>query len=247
MLKLEPLALLLTIAGGACASQSGNDQDTIPTHATAQSDQDDQAQPTTQPPEGTPDLPTSIPPITSDQAGQFSSEDTQAADEDQGQWVYTQQYGWIWMPYSDDYIYTPDESTGGSPYAYVYYPTYGWTWLEAPWVWGLGADPFFSHSGFHHRFFREQERENFRGERFRGGFQQPPGFRVPAVSSRTHGQPMAIRGPTGGHVTSGPASGTARTGGGHMGGASLGGGHMGGGGGHMGGGGGHMGGGGGHR
>jgi len=59
-----------------------------------------------------------------------------------GQWVYTQQYGWIWMPYSDTYVYSPP--TGyGEPYAYVYYPTYGWLWVAAPWVWGYGPWPYF--------------------------------------------------------------------------------------------------------
>ncbi len=29
----------------------------------------------------------------------------------QGQWVYTQQYGWVWMPYGDDYTYAPPGGT----------------------------------------------------------------------------------------------------------------------------------------
>jgi translation initiation factor IF-2 len=60
-----------------------------------------------------------------------------------GQWVYTQQYGWIWMPYSDSYTYSPPNGYG-EPYAYVYSPAYScWTWLAAPWVWGFGPWPFF--------------------------------------------------------------------------------------------------------
>ncbi len=59
-----------------------------------------------------------------------------------GQWVYTQQYGWIWMPYSDDYTYSPPGGYG-EPYVYGYYPAYGWMWLAAPWVWGFGPWPFF--------------------------------------------------------------------------------------------------------
>lgn len=59
-----------------------------------------------------------------------------------GQWVYTQQYGWIWMPYADAYTQVPP-SGSGTPYAYVYYPAYGWTWLAAPWVWGIGPWPVF--------------------------------------------------------------------------------------------------------
>src|SRR5512143_507936 len=37
-----------------------------------------------------------------------------------GQWIYTQQYGWVWMPYGDDYTYVPPDGYG-EPYAYVYY------------------------------------------------------------------------------------------------------------------------------
>src|SRR5262245_53321183 len=41
-----------------------------------------------------------------------------------GQWVYTQQYGWLWMPYGTQYTY--EGSTTVQPYSYVYYPSYGW-------------------------------------------------------------------------------------------------------------------------
>ena len=58
-----------------------------------------------------------------------------------GQWVYTGQYGWIWMPYGDGYTYQP--SDGGSPDMYVYYPSVGWSWVVAPWVWGWGPQPYF--------------------------------------------------------------------------------------------------------
>src|SRR5262245_47841510 len=49
-----------------------------------------------------------------------------------GQWIYTEQYGWVWMPYGNEYIYAP--GTDYTPYAYLYYPSYGWRWLAAPWV-----------------------------------------------------------------------------------------------------------------
>jgi hypothetical protein len=58
-----------------------------------------------------------------------------------GQWVYTSEYGWVWMPYGSAYTYVPpDDST---PSMYVYYPDFGWCWLIAPWLWGLGPAPFF--------------------------------------------------------------------------------------------------------
>jgi hypothetical protein len=37
-----------------------------------------------------------------------------------GQWVYTQQYGWVWMPYGDAYSYVPPDGQG-QPYEYVVY------------------------------------------------------------------------------------------------------------------------------
>lgn len=63
-----------------------------------------------------------------------------------GQWVYTAQYGWVWMPYGSQYTYTPTQP-GASPYEYVYYPSYGWSWLAAPWVFGLGVSPYFGVAG----------------------------------------------------------------------------------------------------
>jgi hypothetical protein len=63
-----------------------------------------------------------------------------------GQWVYTQQYGWLWMPYGDDYTYVPPDGYG-EPYLYVYYPVFGWTWVVAPWVWGFGPWPWFGLRG----------------------------------------------------------------------------------------------------
>jgi len=57
-----------------------------------------------------------------------------------GQWVYTQQYGWLWMPYGTPYTYLPPND--GTPDMYVYYPTVGWCWVVAPWVWGWGPVPY---------------------------------------------------------------------------------------------------------
>src|SRR5664279_4533883 len=75
-----------------------------------------------------------------------------------GQWVYTTQYGWIWMPYGNQYTYE-GTATDTQPYAYAYYPSYGWTWLAAPWVWGWGAYPYFgvlgpSHYGWYRGLYQ---------------------------------------------------------------------------------------------
>jgi hypothetical protein len=64
----------------------------------------------------------------------------QVRPEPAGHWAYTQQYGWVWMPYDSLYTFTPHYETG-DPYMYVYYPRVGWTWVEAPWLWGWGPKP----------------------------------------------------------------------------------------------------------
>jgi hypothetical protein len=59
-----------------------------------------------------------------------------------GQWAYTSQYGWTWMPYAPEFVYQPPGLT--VPMMYVYTTATGWAWLSAPWVTGLGPRPFFS-------------------------------------------------------------------------------------------------------
>ncbi len=63
-----------------------------------------------------------------------------------GQWVYTDQYGWLWMPYGNQYV-DEGSSDGEEPYAYAYDPDDGWGWLAAPWVWGWGPYPYFGALG----------------------------------------------------------------------------------------------------
>ena len=58
-----------------------------------------------------------------------------------GQWVYTAQYGWLWMPYGNTYTYVPPD--GSAPDMYVYYPSVGWSWVVAPWIWGCGPAPYY--------------------------------------------------------------------------------------------------------
>ena len=61
-----------------------------------------------------------------------------------GQWVFTNQYGWVFMPYAETYTYVP---AAGDALAYVYGPAFGWRWLSAPWVFGLGPRPFWGPRG----------------------------------------------------------------------------------------------------
>ena len=62
-----------------------------------------------------------------------------------GQWVYTSQYGWVWMPYGAAYTYLP---AAAYPDMYLYFPAYGWRWVVAPWVWGVGPRPWFGVYGW---------------------------------------------------------------------------------------------------
>jgi len=65
-----------------------------------------------------------------------------------GQWVYTAQYGWLWMPYGSQYVQVqPDASLA---YMFAFYPAFGWRWVVAPWVLGLGVAPFWGTPGPRH-------------------------------------------------------------------------------------------------
>jgi len=81
-----------------------------------------------------PAAPTSPPPEQENVAGTAPEPSTQ------GEWAYTDQYGWVWVPYADNFVNVP--STGAVPQMYVYQPSVGWTWVVAPWVWGLGPQPY---------------------------------------------------------------------------------------------------------
>lgn len=69
----------------------------------------------------------------------------QPAPPPPGQWVYTAEYGWVWMPYGQAYTNVP--AGGAPPNMYIYYPTVGWCWAVAPWVWGWGPTPYYGPYG----------------------------------------------------------------------------------------------------
>jgi hypothetical protein len=80
----------------------------------------------------------------------------QAAANPTGQWVYTNQYGWVWAPYGDQYVSATEGAA--QPYEYVYEPDLGWTWLAAPWIWGWGPLPYWGvygpwHFGWYGRYY----------------------------------------------------------------------------------------------
>lgn len=58
----------------------------------------------------------------------------QAGVAAQGEWVYTDQYGWVWVPAGSS-----TTLVGEDPYAYLYTPAYGWAWFASPW----GVGPFY--------------------------------------------------------------------------------------------------------
>jgi hypothetical protein len=90
----------------------------------------------------------------------------QAAQPASGQWVYTSEYGWIWMPFGNNCTYVP--SDGGWPCMYVYYPVYSnWCWVTAPWLWGCGPTPYFGLAGPRFYFWWG------RGCGYWGGFRGP--------------------------------------------------------------------------
>jgi hypothetical protein len=61
-----------------------------------------------------------------------------------GQWVYTSQYGWVYMPYAENYTYVP---ANGYPFEFVYGPGWGWRWVSAPWVFSIGPAPYWGPRG----------------------------------------------------------------------------------------------------
>ncbi len=62
-----------------------------------------------------------------------------------GQWVYTQQYGWLYLPYGQAFTHVVDDAA--LAYAYAYYPAFGWRWVVAPWVLGFGVTPYWGAFG----------------------------------------------------------------------------------------------------
>src|ERR1700758_4784488 len=74
-----------------------------------------QAEPTDQPPPP--------PPQPSQEMVQAQPQAQKAPAAAGGQWVRTEQYGWVWMPYGQQYTYEPSDESA-TPYEYVYRPSY---------------------------------------------------------------------------------------------------------------------------
>ena len=129
------------------------------------------AQPPEGAPEGLPPPPESQPTAPPDApAGVAAPVEAGPAAPATGQWVYTGQYGWVWMPYGQQYTYVPADQQV-YPYEYVYYPVYGWRWVVAPWVYGWGPAPYWG--GWGPRYYVWYSRPWFH----RGGYYGWGGYR----------------------------------------------------------------------
>jgi hypothetical protein len=176
---------VLTLGSGLARAQ--NVDSPSPETANAQAVQAPSAAPVQLPPAPPEQLP---PPP--QQVQQAEPDPAQAAGQQApatGQWVYTQQYGWVWMPYGDQYTYSPTQA-GTYPQEYVYSPSYGWSWLAAPWVFGWGVSPYWgvygpAHFGWYGRLagggFRGYNggygyRNGYGGYGYRGGYAGRPAY-----------------------------------------------------------------------
>jgi hypothetical protein len=145
------LQLLLTASGALPAQASAWDSDAPPVAAPA---------PLELPPAPPSELPAlppvltpesaDVPPVTAEhvvvQAPPIIVDAPRppAAAPADGQWVFTHQYGWIWLPYDRAYTYVPAD---GYPAMFVYDGTLGWRWVAAPWVFGWGPTPHWGARG----------------------------------------------------------------------------------------------------
>jgi hypothetical protein len=98
-----------------------------------------------------------------------------------GQWTYTSQYGWVYLPYAQNYTYVAQD--GGLAYEYAWYPTWGWRWIEAPWVLGWGPRPYWGYYGYGHYawyahpWFHAGVYRGAYGYGYRGGYGGAYGYR----------------------------------------------------------------------
>ena len=132
---MSTLVMITTLANVSVAGVA-QEPDKAPVKSSSQAPA--AAEPATAPPTTPPPPPPAVLPKPPSEQPQGTSRQKPAED---GQWVYTEQYGWVWMPYGDKYTHLPPD--GSTPNMYVYYPDAGWCWVVAPWLWGWGPMPYF--------------------------------------------------------------------------------------------------------
>ncbi len=69
-----------------------------------------------------------------------------------GQWVFTQEYGWLWLAYDQKYAQVVENTArrfgySSVAYEYAYYPAFGWRWVVAPWILRFGVVPYWGALG----------------------------------------------------------------------------------------------------
>jgi hypothetical protein len=101
-----------------------------------------------------------------------------------GQWVYTNQYGWVWMPYGADYTYVTPSNVA---YTYAYYPRFGWRWVSSPWVVGVGPTPFWGRPGpVHFAWYGHPRFHGYApGSRW---YYRRPAYQAPVMQVGWHGR-----------------------------------------------------------
>ena len=161
-------SVLLLLGASACAEQPGPPPAAPPSGPDLQISDEAQGEEDPPPPPSVPQptaapAPPSAPPPPPSEASQSAPPPQPAAAapapppppaaqpvvqaEPGGQWTYTSQYGWIWLPYAQQYTYVSGD--GAAAYEYAYYPNGGWRWVYAPWVLGWGPSPYWGHYGPH--------------------------------------------------------------------------------------------------
>jgi hypothetical protein len=126
-------ALVVTIAAGAAWSGSAFAQEFPPTRHSPR----EYPPPVQQPP--APPAPPAPAPPPPPAARRIAA----------GQWVYSDESGWMWVPAGASPSYVD-----GVPYVYLYTRTHGWTWYVSPW----GPSRFYKgawvHRAWHPRGWR---------------------------------------------------------------------------------------------
>ncbi len=108
-----------------------------------------------------------------------------------GQWVYTQQYGWVYAPYAQAYTYVaPDAAVAQS---YVWRVGIGWGWLLSPWIFSIGPRPYWGAYG--PRYYAWHARPWFRPHVYPMGPRFSPYHRIGPgpFHARPHGGPFSPR------------------------------------------------------
>jgi len=190
---------LLAFSGQMALADEAQSPAAQPVQQDQQVQADQAQQPTVAAPAETPPAPPATPPAPPNEL--LNSDDMGQVQADEGQWVYTAQYGWVWMPYGDAYTQVSPDGTVAT--TYVYEPDVGWLWVLAPWVLGWGPVPYWGvpgviHLGWHaHPWFH---RGAYWGRSYYGGH-RIPGSRHGGYWIRHQGRSghaYRSRGPAGG-------------------------------------------------